>query len=935
MLSIAIIKSTAQAVTYFEVDDYYTKSGENPEALGVWHGGGAERLGFAGIVDPQHFKLMLEGHLPNGQILGTATEDDTKHTPGWDLTFSAPKGVSIVAEIGRDGRVFEAHQKAVAKALEWVEAHSLGTRVRSPLARLFLKTPSLVAALFTHHTSRNLDPDLHTHSVLMNAVEREGGRWASVHSHMLFKHKMVVGTIYRATLALELQAAGYEIEVTHRDGRFEIVGIPEDIRIGLSSRTTEIQQKKKEMGVDDAESAQLANLLTRKSKKSVDRSELFQKWRQYLEGKNFDVDAFVNATRAAGPRQPGDGISFETALKDSIDILSQREAVFSHGDVVRFTLAALMGRADVDAVEKLIKGAEQDGRLRRVDFAGLEQWTTPKALEQERRIIQTMLKGRNTREPIARPQDIERDLNGREMNAKQRNAANMILTTRDQFVLVVGLPGVGKTTFMLKNVHEIGSKRGKRFVGMAQNASVAGRLEEDTGMPSTTIHTHLAKLGKDLAALRRGGWSAQAIRQKYRNEVWVVDEGSQLPNVLKRRLLNAVEKLGVQAVIVGDHRQIGAIEAGDPFNLLRTRGAQVAEIDKIMRTKNDTQIKAIHEIRRGDVTKALETLEPFTKEIKDGDKRIEEMLRVYKELGDLRSETLLVTARNDEKIKLNDGVRKILLEEGKLTNDTPRNKLVSVPSTNGELRDARTFEPGFIVRFGQDLSNGVKKDEYWRVREIDKHTNTVVLARLEDEAGKKTIRWNPRMEGTAGREAAEVFKMAKSSLAEGDLVRWSKNGVLDNVELFNGDLLRVARIEGERTTFVTRGGRGQEITIDQSRIEAAHWGHAYATTMYSSQGWSVRIVLVNAESNRRELLSQKAFLVAISRQKETLWIFTDDVKKLERSLLNFPGDKSTATEAVDQTRAVSAAGLANLIFDGWIPPKVPNSRMPPPQSIGI
>ena len=936
MLSMDKIRSPAQAATYFEVDDYYTKGGGNPESRGTWYGRGAAALDFEGDVDPHHFKLMLQGQLPNGQSLGSESgeenEEELNHTPGWDLTFSAPKGVSIVAEVGRDKRVFEAHGLAVREALRWVEDHSLGTRVRSPLGRLFLRTQSLVAALFTHHTSRNQDPDLHTHSVVMNAVEREEGRWASVHSHVMFKHKMAVGTIYRAALARELQKLGYEIDITHRDGRFEIVGIPEEVLQGFSTRREEIKKTLDKWGVYDAESAAKATKITRTRKKHVERAELLERWQAFAEKHGFDVHALVAAAEANGPRTPEDGLAFEVALKDAIDLLSERKAVFDHADVVRYTQALLMGRADVATVEELVKAAERDGRLRRMDFGGLELWTTPRAIEQERRILDMVNKGKDQFDPIANTGDVEKAFERTGiLNPKQRVAGTKILTTRDQFTMIVGLPGVGKTT-MLKYANEIAAAKGKRFIGMSQNSNVAQELHDSAGMESSTIDKHLTKLGKDLAAFRKGGLTRRSILEKYQDQVWIVDEGSQLPNDLKRRLMTAATRLKVPMAIVGDHRQIGAINAGDPFNLMRTRGAEVTELDKIVRTENTTFKEAIVAVRNGLISKGLKLLAPFTEEVKESEDRIEKMLDVYRDLGDQRKNALFVTARNDEKTRLNDGARKILLSEGKLTNDTPRKRLVGAPSLGrAELRDARFYEPGFIVRFRRSLEIGIKKGEYWKVKAVDKKTNTVTLERPDLSSGEE-IPWNPREIGTSGREGAEVYKLTSSALAHGDLVRWAKNIKIGEEELFNGQMLTVARIEGDRTTFIAHGGR--ELTIDQKELEGAHWGHAYASTVYSSQGRSVEVVIVNAESNRRELLSQKAFLVAISRQKIRLHVFTDDKAKLERALLNHPGDKSTATEAAERAKALEIRGMVEKVFDYWdefVHPPTPES---PTRSIG-
>src|SRR5690606_18185981 len=110
-----------------------------------------------------------------------------------------------------------AHDRAVGTALQWVENNALGTRQRTSEGQVFEGTGSMVVARFTHHTSRNQDPSLHTHSVVMNATEDAQGTWRSLHSIELFRNKMVAGQIYRNELAREALALGYSLEVHGKD----------------------------------------------------------------------------------------------------------------------------------------------------------------------------------------------------------------------------------------------------------------------------------------------------------------------------------------------------------------------------------------------------------------------------------------------------------------------------------------------------------------------------------------------------------------------------------------------------------------------------------------------------------------------------------------------------------------------------------------------
>ena len=174
MLSIKNITDSGAAVSYFEKDDYYAGKEDGPSSEGVWWGKGAERMGLQGPVDREQFRALLEGHLPDGTELGTVRErgGEKVHTPGWDLTFSAPKSVSILAEVGGDERLLQAHDEAVRETLAWMQDNITGYRKRDWLGIRHQEGDNLAVALFQHHTSRSKDPQLHTHAVVANAVAK-------------------------------------------------------------------------------------------------------------------------------------------------------------------------------------------------------------------------------------------------------------------------------------------------------------------------------------------------------------------------------------------------------------------------------------------------------------------------------------------------------------------------------------------------------------------------------------------------------------------------------------------------------------------------------------------------------------------------------------------------------------------------------------------
>ena len=242
--SIGKIASPSQGASYYERDGYYARDDPAHREASAWAGEGAAALGLAGSIDPDTFTAILEGRIPDGPQLGKRGKDgEIHHRPGRDVTLSAPKSVSLVALVGGDERIVAAHDQAVGKTLAWVERNVIETRLQDPATGTMIRAggQKMVAATFRHDTSRNLDPQLHTHCVIANMVQGGDGKWRTMVNDGLYRNKMAIGAIYRAELAHGLKDLGYGIDKTHSDGRFEIAGVSREAIQAFSTRRAEIE----------------------------------------------------------------------------------------------------------------------------------------------------------------------------------------------------------------------------------------------------------------------------------------------------------------------------------------------------------------------------------------------------------------------------------------------------------------------------------------------------------------------------------------------------------------------------------------------------------------------------------------------------------------------------------------------------------------------
>ncbi len=461
MLSIGVLQSSAQAGTYYAQDNYYTKDSDGGDGLGGpsrWDGRGAKGLGLTGAVDQGQFERLLNGELPNGVVLKRGQQG--KHQPGWDLTFSAPKSVSLLALVAGDSRVVEAHNLAVSEALRYLEATTAQARTKQEGKSAIETTANWIIARFTHDTSRELDPQLHTHAVVINATRRADGEWRALSSKEMFRAKMVGGAIYRAELARALQRLGYEVEVTHRDGRFEVKGFSKEQLRHFSQRREEIEAALKDLGASGAKASATLALVTRARKGPIDRTELYADWKARARGQGIDFGGL--AAKKTASREPHSAKPAKEAVAWAIAHLTERESVIGHKDIVRHALEYGTGRVTLSEVATGIQEAKENRTLLPVKDG---RYTTTKAVVAERETIAAMRRGQGRARPIASIEAAQAAAREHGLATDQAQAAAFILTTKDRVVGVQGYAGTGKT-HMLRALRDEAERAGYRRTGV-------------------------------------------------------------------------------------------------------------------------------------------------------------------------------------------------------------------------------------------------------------------------------------------------------------------------------------------------------------------------------------------------------------------------------------------------------------------------------------
>ena len=910
--SIGKIASPSQGAAYFERDGYYDRDDPAHREASAWAGRGAAALGLEGPVDSDAFKAVLEGRVPDGPRLGRRGRDgEIVHRPGRDVTLSAPKSVSLMATAGGDDRIVEAHDRAVAATLGWIERNAALTRMqdRATGAMVHADGQRMVAATFRHDTSRNLDPQLHTHCVIANMVQGGDGKWRTMVNDGLYRDKMAIGAIYRAELARGLGDLGYGIERTHPDGRFEIEGVPRDVIDAFSTRRQEIEAAMAERGMGESKDsphlADRAALMTRAAKRDVDKSALRRTWQRQAKALGFSAAKVRAQARKAerglsGPdlfSTPGQAAGDAAAW--AVAHVSERQAVFGHADLLAATLAREPGAVAVDAAERAIAALERDGTLHAARGLGHgRHWSTDAALARESETIALMRAGQGAGKMIMRRWVAETKLHRGRLNEGQKEAVKTVLASKDRVVAVQGYAGTGKTT-MLKRLRALGESRGFRTVGLAPSASAAKTLQAGSGIESETLQRWLAR-HDGIAEGRGTAAGLRRLRAASERTMLVVDESSLASSEQVRNLLRIATALRLpRVVLVGDERQLGAVEAGKPFAQLKAAGMETAVMDDIVRQRDAELKAAVRASLAGDVKGAFSKLGGNVRQVGHGEIGTETARRWLDLPPGERERTGVIAPTRALRDTVNATIREGLVAEGAVSGPARQGeRLVARDLTRAETGRAASYDVGDTVIFTRPYKTlGVDKGDERRVARFVNDGHAIVLA---DAKGEETV-WRP-YEIAGAKGGVEVFRSEAMELRRGDRVRFTRNDPASG--LANGETATVEAVYQDGVRF--RLESGSLATLREHDPQLRHVDRAFAATVHAFQGRTVDRILAAMPAGNPKLTDQRAFYVAISRARDAAMLVTDDAHRLADQLERATGERLAALDATARQAAHEA-----------------------------
>ncbi|MEA5451843.1 MobF family relaxase [Leptolyngbya sp. CCNP1308] len=862
--------SAAQAETYYTKEDYY--SAEEAAHPTKWVGKGAASLGLAGVVNQQEFSQMLSGQAPDGRSLTGKAIDPEKRRAATDFTFSAPKSVSIAALVQQDERVLEAHHQAVAQALSVLEERYAQTRISTEAGRMKVTTVNIAAAVFTHSTSREAEPQLHSHCVVMNATQLDDGRWFSLSNEAAIANQKLLGQIYQNELAVALKQQGYQIE-PKAHGQFELAGYSPELLKAFSTRRQQILKLIEEWEATGSENnramRETAALVSRKRKpKEVDEGLLQRGWNALIQLKGLDLPELPKGvTQAVGDQPPA-----KSVIDAAIQHCGERESVFRQTTLERFVFEHELGMQGFEAIEGAIVLSPELIKVANGKF------TTQTALNLELNTIRLMQQGRGQVAAIVPSGTQVESLVSHSLNSEQQNAVGMAATTPDAVMAWQGVAGAGKT-YALSVLKDLAQRQGYMIQGLAPSAEAAHVLGESLGIQTTTVARLLV---------------SQPLDEPPQLTLWIVDEAGLLSMKDAHALLRRAALEQARVLLVGDTRQLSAVEAGNPFKSLHAGGMTTAYLETHRRQQTGVLRSAVELVAQGQVNEGIELLAQAGC-VKEGDqpqKRIQQVAADYLALtAEERESTLVLAGTNAERLALTQAMRSGLQDEGALVADGfVVQSLHRKDLTTAQASCLKAYTPGDVLVPIQDYrKQGLIRGEQYRVIAVNQEDQQVVL---ETPSGS-VLSINP-----AACPRKTVYTTQAIPVAVGDRLKWTRNNPQAGIR--NGQGFVVTELKADGTATI-RDGAGQTATINLSGNQ--YIDYAWVRTTYSSQGKTAeRVLALLGETTNRE-----AFYVAISRAKRAVTLYTTSQADLVR-LAQVSRAKENVSDYVPLTQQVMTYG---------------------------
>jgi conjugative relaxase-like TrwC/TraI family protein len=709
----------------------------------------------------------------------------------YDVTFSPPKSWSVLwaalVRAGRDedaAKVWQALDAGLAAAMDlihdelaYTRSGPSGPRTEGRSTTRFTAAPGETYAVFRHHTSREQEPQLHIHAMLLNRVLCEDGKWRALHGSVLMRNKHGMDAIFlRVAEAVLAELLGFGVAARPDGKAREVVGVSEEARDQFSTRKKAITGITADVLADYRERwgepgglvtyllAQQATLQTRKAKKGlVDRAADLDRWdadaAQAIVNGLSGVLAGVLDADAPAPRLVNVPVVVDRAIaamdaKDSewdrshllkavADALPDRVAGFEARELpqlIKDIAAAVVADDEVvDLVPPAVVPAPGDltnpvtGRSV-YDDPAVSRYATKSAIARENSLVEWLGRVGAPKVTVAEaaavigPAPAPRAPVGAAaatagvqapepaLAHDQRAVVLSALTSGRRMELLRAKAGTGKTFTMARLNDATRELTGRGMIGFTTAQNAADVMAAEGVDDAVNIRRWLEYRQRAREGLLRHDEPTLPTPRK--GDRVAFDEASMIGMVDFHEAVAELELLEVgQIIVIGDTEQLDAIDQGGAFAMLCDERAP-HELTEVRRFIHQWERQASSDLREGNVEAAAHAYDTHSR-IHGGDPEQMRDLAVAGYVADVidGKESLVITGTTDAATEVSSHVRARLVEAGR------------VEAEGVELRDGNLAGVGDIVatrrnaRALVDTSSGSKfsvvNRESWKVHEVE------------------------------------------------------------------------------------------------------------------------------------------------------------------------------------------------------------------------
>jgi conjugative relaxase-like TrwC/TraI family protein len=842
------------AQRHLQQSDYYD---QKRTVEGQWHGRGAELLGLSGNVTSEDFESLRQGLDPEtGEFLRQRQGSDRISADGaeqskarslYDMTFSAPKSVSVMAIVGGDERLIAAHETAVRETLQEAERYS-ATRVRLVGQNDNRTTGNWVVAAYTHDTSRELDPQLHTHAVAANLTyDGTEARWKALQASGLYERRSYLTEVYRNALSREVRASGYEIEnrrdVAGKDKGFEIAGLSQEILDKFSRRSAQrdaaIQEftHKRGRAPTDNEVAVLIRETRADKLQEIPTEQVRCRQLERLtpDQRNMLGGLREEALKQSSPLRLEHRVA-EASLGHAQEHIFERLSVAKEHEVLTEALRHGRGQVELSALQGFLSRERTGGNL----VGAGDEIATHASLLRERDMVAVVNRGLDRYNQFGNGRHFEP---APQLLDEQKRAVEMVLDSTDLAINLRGAAGTGKTA-TLREIDRALRESGTQVVAVAPTRSAVDELQKVGFRDAMTA----SRLLED-----------QDSQRALAGKVMIVDEAGMVSGKQMQSLLHLAEDHGARIIFSGDTRQIRSVEACDALRILETEsGLKSISLTGVQRQTNPEYREAIKMMRScpEEGFGKLEELGAIHEvHIFDRSQAVAELHREFRIKG---QDTLVVAGTHEEISHINEAIRQDRKEHGELGTGRHFDTYVSLQWTAAQKQDITNYQEGLVLQFNRNTKVANRHESLEVVR-----VGPESLVARKGTGEEVSI-------SPANVRAFSVYERRPIEVASGDSLMLTANRRNPDFRATNGELVKVKSVD--EAAIRLEDGR----TIPANYREFAH---GYAITAHRSQGKTVDNVIISADAMKKEL-----FYVAASRGRSEIAVVTGDRELLRESV---------------------------------------------------